>query len=155
MLYQTYSWYILKIYTVHGCMQSLYYYVCMSSNNLSIRTINYYEFNIRLSEQILHCVRKQIELEGKERLHNYHSPSSFQQYVTEIGLDYAKEASLMAENRAKNRYTNILAYDHSRVKLSYIDDEEGSDYINASYIPVCVVVACLFFLPAVCQIQYA
>ena len=58
------------------------------------------------------------------------------QRVTEIGLEYAKEASLMAENRAKNRYTNILAYDHSRVKLSFIDDEPGSDYINASYIPV-------------------
>lgn len=55
--------------------------------------------------------------------------------VTEIGLDHAKEASLMGENRAKNRYTNILAYDHSRVKLSLVDDEPGSDYINASYMP--------------------
>ena len=58
------------------------------------------------------------------------------QRVTEVGLDHAKEASLMAENRAKNRYTNILAYDHSRVKLSFVDDEPGSDYINACYIPV-------------------
>ena len=56
--------------------------------------------------------------------------------MTEIGLDHAKEASLMADNRAKNRYTNILAYDHSRVKLAFIDDEPGSDYINACYIPV-------------------
>ena len=56
--------------------------------------------------------------------------------MTEIGLEHAKEASLQTENRAKNRYTNILAYDHSRVKLSYVDDEPGSDYINASYIPV-------------------
>ena len=56
--------------------------------------------------------------------------------MTEVGLEHSKEASLMAENRAKNRYTNILAYDHSRVKLSYVDDEPGSDYINASYIPV-------------------
>lgn len=53
-----------------------------------------------------------------------------------MGLDHAKEASLMAENRAKNRYTNILAYDHSRAKLSFVDDEPGSDYINACYIPV-------------------
>ena len=26
--------------------------------------------------------------------------------------------------------------DHSRVKLLPMDDEEGSDYINANYIPV-------------------
>ena len=58
------------------------------------------------------------------------------QRVTEIGMDHSKEASLMAENRAKNRYTNILAYDHSRVKLSFVDDEPGSDYVNACYIPV-------------------
>jgi cadherin 5 type 2 (VE-cadherin) len=38
-------------------------------------------------------------------------------------------------NRAKNRFTNILPYDHSRVKLKPTDDEDGSDYVNASYIP--------------------
>lgn len=31
------------------------------------------------------------------------------QRVSEIGLEQPKEASLLAENRAKNRYTNILA----------------------------------------------
>ncbi|MCP9261709.1 Tyrosine-protein phosphatase 10D [Dirofilaria immitis] len=36
---------------------------------------------------------------------------------------------------SKNRFTNILPYDHSRVKLIPIDDEDGSDYVNASYIP--------------------
>ena len=56
--------------------------------------------------------------------------------MTAVGLEHSKDASLMPENRAKNRYTNILAYDHSRVKLSSIDDEPGSDYINANYIPV-------------------
>lgn len=66
----------------------------------------------------------------------FFSSSPFLQRVTEVGLDHAKEASLMADNRAKNRYTNILAYDHSRVKLSFVDDEPGSDYINACYIPV-------------------
>lgn len=39
-------------------------------------------------------------------------------------------------NRPKNRFTNILPFDHSRFKLQPVDDEEGSDYINANYVPV-------------------
>ncbi|XP_042315656.1 receptor-type tyrosine-protein phosphatase epsilon isoform X1 [Sceloporus undulatus] len=38
------------------------------------------------------------------------------------------------ENREKNRYPNILPYDHSRVVLIQIDGVPCSDYINASYI---------------------
>ncbi|XP_025021579.1 receptor-type tyrosine-protein phosphatase epsilon isoform X2 [Python bivittatus] len=38
------------------------------------------------------------------------------------------------ENREKNRYPNILPYDHSRVILTQIDGIQCSDYINASYI---------------------
>ncbi|TRY56491.1 hypothetical protein DNTS_008781 [Danionella cerebrum] len=38
------------------------------------------------------------------------------------------------ENKEKNRYPNILPYDHSRVVLKQIDGKLHSDYINASYI---------------------
>uniref|UniRef100_A0A671KZ95 Receptor-type tyrosine-protein phosphatase epsilon n=1 Tax=Sinocyclocheilus anshuiensis TaxID=1608454 RepID=A0A671KZ95_9TELE len=38
------------------------------------------------------------------------------------------------ENKEKNRYPNILPYDHSRVILTPIDEVPCSDYINASYI---------------------
>ncbi|XP_035779596.1 tyrosine-protein phosphatase non-receptor type 11-like isoform X3 [Anopheles albimanus] len=39
------------------------------------------------------------------------------------------------ENRAKNRYKNILPFDHTRVKLKDVDNSvPGADYINANYI---------------------
>uniref|UniRef100_A0AAQ4NNX3 protein-tyrosine-phosphatase n=1 Tax=Gasterosteus aculeatus aculeatus TaxID=481459 RepID=A0AAQ4NNX3_GASAC len=38
------------------------------------------------------------------------------------------------ENKEKNRYPNILPYDHSRVVLTQLDGNPCSDYVNASYI---------------------
>uniref|UniRef100_S4RWA6 Tyrosine-protein phosphatase domain-containing protein n=1 Tax=Petromyzon marinus TaxID=7757 RepID=S4RWA6_PETMA len=52
-----------------------------------------------------------------------------------IGAEFSHEAADHLANRGKNRYTNILPYDFSRVILSSIEGEEGSDYINANYIP--------------------
>ncbi|XP_076834990.1 protein tyrosine phosphatase receptor type Eb isoform X1 [Brachyhypopomus gauderio] len=50
-----------------------------------------------------------------------------------FGRGTFEEAS-REENKDKNRYPNILPYDHSRVLLSHIDGHICSDYINASYI---------------------
>uniref|UniRef100_A0A3P9DRZ0 protein-tyrosine-phosphatase n=1 Tax=Maylandia zebra TaxID=106582 RepID=A0A3P9DRZ0_9CICH len=44
------------------------------------------------------------------------------------------EEASREHNREKNRYPNILPYDHSRVVLSHLDGHLCSDYINASYI---------------------
>ncbi|KAL8179150.1 UNVERIFIED_CONTAM: hypothetical protein K2H54_060956, partial [Gekko kuhli] len=38
------------------------------------------------------------------------------------------------ENISKNRYKDILPYDHSRVKLSLITSDKDSNYINANFI---------------------
>ncbi|XP_070610376.1 receptor-type tyrosine-protein phosphatase O isoform X1 [Erythrolamprus reginae] len=52
-----------------------------------------------------------------------------------IGLETPHFAADLPMNRSKNRYTNILPYDFSRVQLVTMNEEEGSDYINANYIP--------------------
>nr|XP_046235189.1 receptor-type tyrosine-protein phosphatase O isoform X1 [Scatophagus argus]XP_046235190.1 receptor-type tyrosine-protein phosphatase O isoform X1 [Scatophagus argus]XP_046235192.1 receptor-type tyrosine-protein phosphatase O isoform X1 [Scatophagus argus] len=52
-----------------------------------------------------------------------------------VGLDLSHDAADLPINRPKNRYTNILPYDFSRVKLISMHNDEGSDYINANYIP--------------------
>jgi tyrosine-protein phosphatase non-receptor type 9 len=50
------------------------------------------------------------------------------------GPDGTFEVSRLRANQSKNRYTDVLCYDHSRVKLSLIDDDPNSDYINANYV---------------------
>ena len=49
---------------------------------------------------------------------------------------FPTNASNLPHNQPRNRYNNILAYDISRVKLSHIRGQHGSDYINANYLPV-------------------
>ncbi|XP_041419927.1 receptor-type tyrosine-protein phosphatase delta isoform X31 [Xenopus laevis] len=50
------------------------------------------------------------------------------------GQQFTWEHSNLEVNKPKNRYANVIAYDHSRVLLSAIDGIPGSDYINSNYI---------------------
>ncbi|XP_026666745.1 receptor-type tyrosine-protein phosphatase T-like isoform X2 [Ceratina calcarata] len=44
------------------------------------------------------------------------------------------EYGKLAENKPKNRYANLIAYDENRVVLEKLPDDPYSDYINANYI---------------------
>ena len=66
--------------------------------------------------------------------------------ITSMELEFKKLSTLTAEpqqrfvsanlpvNKFKNRLVNILPYESTRVCLQPLRGEEGSDYINASYI---------------------
>ena len=51
----------------------------------------------------------------------------------EPGQQFTWDNSSMECNKHKNRYANVIAYDHSRVVLQPVDGVPGSDYINANY----------------------
>ncbi|XP_046712780.1 receptor-type tyrosine-protein phosphatase S isoform X13 [Silurus meridionalis] len=50
------------------------------------------------------------------------------------GQQFTWEHSNLEVNKPKNRYANVIAYDHSRVILGPVEGIAGSDYINANYI---------------------
>uniref|UniRef100_A0A672SH86 protein-tyrosine-phosphatase n=1 Tax=Sinocyclocheilus grahami TaxID=75366 RepID=A0A672SH86_SINGR len=50
------------------------------------------------------------------------------------GQQFTWEHSNLEVNKPKNRYANVIAYDHTRVILAPTDGIVGSDYINANYI---------------------
>ncbi|XP_030643271.1 receptor-type tyrosine-protein phosphatase epsilon-like [Chanos chanos] len=76
-------------------------------------------------------------LEEEYRLRSADDGKLFREEFNSLPCGFGRglfEEASREENREKNRYPNILPYDHSRVLLSHIDGNVCSDYINASYI---------------------
>ncbi|XP_067674274.1 tyrosine-protein phosphatase 10D-like isoform X2 [Haliotis asinina] len=96
---------------------------------------------VQFEQSSMHKFSRPVKLaEFKEHVRKMTADSDFryaEEYedLKEIGRDAPCMAAEFPANRPKNRFTNILPYDHSRVKLLPTDDEEGSDYINANYMP--------------------
>ncbi|XP_058241157.1 receptor-type tyrosine-protein phosphatase delta-like isoform X20 [Hemibagrus wyckioides] len=95
-----------------------------------------YPSNLHLSSMASHPPIPIMELaDHLERLKANDNLKFSQEYESiDPGQQFTWEHSNLEVNKAKNRYANVIAYDHSRVLLSSIDGIPGSDYINANYI---------------------
>ncbi|XP_006834287.1 PREDICTED: receptor-type tyrosine-protein phosphatase V-like [Chrysochloris asiatica] len=61
----------------------------------------------------------------------------FQEFeeLKEVGKEQPRLEAEHPANATKNRYPHVLPYDHSRVRLTQLEGEPHSDYINANFIP--------------------
>ncbi|XP_053462317.1 receptor-type tyrosine-protein phosphatase V-like isoform X2 [Nycticebus coucang] len=55
--------------------------------------------------------------------------------LKEVGKEQPRLEAEHPANTTKNRYPHVLPYDHSRVRLTQLEGDPHSDYINANFIP--------------------
>ncbi|XP_043932722.1 receptor-type tyrosine-protein phosphatase mu-like [Protopterus annectens] len=92
--------------------------------------------DILLDELLDHVIKlkKQIGDDDEEEEDGNSNGLAMEFSKLPVGLLHTCNAATLPENTKKNRYKNIIPYDHSRVVLQQDIDKGFGDYINASYI---------------------
>uniref|UniRef100_A0A4W3I155 protein-tyrosine-phosphatase n=1 Tax=Callorhinchus milii TaxID=7868 RepID=A0A4W3I155_CALMI len=110
---------IVVLWKIYSLQKKSSRYLCATLQLLHVEPI--------LAEHLLDAFRSKQADEARLFLAEFQSiPRVFNKFpVKEARKPY---------NSIKNRYVDILPYDHNRVSLSPESGVQGSDYINASYI---------------------
>ncbi|XP_054712806.1 tyrosine-protein phosphatase non-receptor type 9-like [Uloborus diversus] len=81
-----------------------------------------------INGQTLEEFIEHLQKKGKRGLHEEYSEIKLK------SADGTFESSRLKSNLPKNRYSDVLCYDHSRVKITCQDSDPCSDYLNANFV---------------------
>jgi len=124
---------VISIFIFFTLDLRIYRYIKVSPSKIFVLLILEYSYTLMFTAMDSHPPIALEDLASHiERLKANDRQKFAQEYESiEPGQTFTWEASNLECNGIKNRYGNVIAYDHSRVLVQH--SVSGSDYINANY----------------------